>query len=239
MLWCVSPSEQPGPPRPGRAPRQCCLWPRCALCRGLLGGTAERHRHRGSGGGAWAVSPSQLTARPCCPANLNVRFEQAHVPPGTFAALVGGELQGRGAHKVPPGLLGAWCRGASGSHPTGQRCPRVPPARSQLRPLPPGGPSLDSRASGCKTKSPSKGASPGCLRSAAAGLPEGPGGRVPAGPCEEGLPWAWGQSCVALCGLSAAGAAGGFARAQWAGRRAQWAGRRAQWAGRQACCFPG
>ena len=168
---------------PGRAPASAGGSPVLYSCRGLvsfltvalsahrLGGDSGVSRAQRVRGWGLAVRPSQLTGQPCCPADLSVRFEQAHVLPGTFAALVGGELQGRVAHGPPPGLLGAWCNGASGSDPTGRRCLRVPLARSQLCPLPPGGPSLDSRTSGCKTKSPSKGASPGCLRSAAAGLP--------------------------------------------------------------------
>ena len=183
MLWCVGPFEQSGPRGRAGPPASDGCSPVLYSCRGLvsfltvalgahrLGGDSGVSWAQRSGGGAWAVSPSQLTGWPCCPANLSVRFEQAHVLPGTFAALVGGELQGRVAHGPPPGLLGAWCSGASGSDPTGRRCLRAPLARSQLCPLPPGGPSLDSRTSGCKTKSPSKGACPGCLRSAAAGLP--------------------------------------------------------------------
>lgn len=84
----------------------------------------------------------------------------------------------------------------------------TPPARSQLRPLHSGGPSLDSRASGCKTKSPSK-ARPRLpevgRRSGLAA--EGLGGRVPAGPCERACRGP-GASPVALCGLSS-GSGGG------------------------------
>lgn len=84
MLWCVSPSEAAGPPWRGAGPRQCGL--RLPVpCAGPGGGDSGRHGHRGSGVGP-GRQPFPADRRPCCPANLNVRFEQAHVPPGTFAA---------------------------------------------------------------------------------------------------------------------------------------------------------
>lgn len=68
MLWCVGPSEQLGPRQCWLRPCPALVWgpgslPDCSSCltQTCGRGTAAHHRHRGSRGWAWAVSPSQLT----------------------------------------------------------------------------------------------------------------------------------------------------------------------------------